>query len=323
MKFFWLFFLIFIFAPNLSGQNYYVAVVKGKVYYQNKLLKKRDKLKMKGVIRFTSQDDYIKVSGPGGLYRIDPTTDPKSSNEFLVAVREELFPKIREHDTSQDSWSANYNDYFYQSGGCYTFLEKSDLRRETPQLKKGEELGFLHETDQGLFYKTAVVEKRKLAIRKKDFTLVSDKKQDPVLKQTAIVQVLDKQKWKELIQGKDSISQILKSTPRYGAIPADTYGYTFDPEKREMNENKIPYPAIILDYMGPPRFVNRRKLMKDLRFHLKQCKASDIETFLGYFEYESYIWDTYGHLKKADLDKVLREDLKLTSQYDGSFDPIE
>ena len=41
-------------------------------------------------MRFTSKDDYVKFSGPGGLYTINPGMDRESDNEFLVAVKEAL-----------------------------------------------------------------------------------------------------------------------------------------------------------------------------------------------------------------------------------------
>lgn len=87
------------------SQNYYVAMVSGKVYYEKKLINKKDKIKMKGNLKFSSADDYVKISGPGGIYTIRPGDDPKSQNEFIVGVRQELFPPTRAFATVSNSMS--------------------------------------------------------------------------------------------------------------------------------------------------------------------------------------------------------------------------
>lgn len=325
MRIFCLLSFLIIIVPFASGQNYYVAVVKGKVFYEDRLLKKRDKIKMKGVLRFTSKQDYLKVSGPGGLYTINPGIDQDSGNEFLVAVKEEFFPKIRQHSTSMENISMDLSSqhYFDQKGRSGHFLDKTFLIRKIPDLNEGEELGFLHETSSGLIYKTAQTNEKHLLIREQDFSF----KKNTELKQTAIVQVRNKSKWLELISDKDSIAQVEPLVDRYtwGFI-ADTQGPTMDidSETGEVTQiEEIPKPAEILDFMGPPSFVNRKKMVKDLRFHLRKCKATDIETFMEDYEFEDYIFDTYGYLREyPDIDDVLRKDLKLTSRYDGSIVPV-
>jgi hypothetical protein len=79
----------------LSAQNFYVAIVKGKVFYDDKPLKPRDKIEMKGSFRFSTPDDYVKVSGPTGFHTIRPIKKANGGFEFLRAVQAELFPEAK------------------------------------------------------------------------------------------------------------------------------------------------------------------------------------------------------------------------------------
>jgi hypothetical protein len=87
--------LCLLFSLSLTAQNYYVALVKGKVYYEDVLLKPRTKIELKGNLRFTTKDDYVKVSGPGGIHTIRPVAKKTGGYEFLRAVTQELFPAAK------------------------------------------------------------------------------------------------------------------------------------------------------------------------------------------------------------------------------------
>lgn len=80
---------------SLSAQSYYVAIVKGKVYYEDVLLKPKTKIELKGNFRFTTKDDYVKVSGPNGIHTIRPKEKEGGGYEFLRAVTQELFPAAK------------------------------------------------------------------------------------------------------------------------------------------------------------------------------------------------------------------------------------
>lgn len=80
---------------SLSAQSYYVAIVKGKVYYEDVLLKPRTKIELKGNFRFSTKDDYVKVSGPNGIHTIRPEEKEGGGYEFLRAVTQELFPAAK------------------------------------------------------------------------------------------------------------------------------------------------------------------------------------------------------------------------------------
>ena len=80
---------------TLPAQSFYVALVKGNVYYEEVLLKPRTKIELKGNFRFTTKDDYIKISGPTGIHTIRPQEKPDGGYEFLRAVTQELFPAAK------------------------------------------------------------------------------------------------------------------------------------------------------------------------------------------------------------------------------------
>jgi hypothetical protein len=50
---------------------------------------------MKGSFRFSTPDDYVKVSGPTGIHTIRPIKKPNGGFEFLRAVKAELFPEAK------------------------------------------------------------------------------------------------------------------------------------------------------------------------------------------------------------------------------------
>ncbi|MEM6771758.1 MAG: hypothetical protein AAF597_14340 [Bacteroidota bacterium] len=84
-----------LFGLALSAQSYYVALVKGKVYYEEVLLKPRTKIELKGNFRFTTKDDYVKVSGPSGIHTVRPQEKEGGGYEFLRAVTQDLFPAAK------------------------------------------------------------------------------------------------------------------------------------------------------------------------------------------------------------------------------------
>lgn len=85
-------FLCLLTGLLLPAQSYYVALVKGKVYYEDVLLKPKTKIELKGNFRFTTKEDYLKVSGPNGIHTIRPQEKAGGGYEFVQAVTQELFP---------------------------------------------------------------------------------------------------------------------------------------------------------------------------------------------------------------------------------------
>lgn len=125
---------LMLISVSAEAQNYYVTSFRGKITYQKKLLKKRDKIQVKGELRFSTKDDWVKVAGPGGIYTLKPEKPTTAGNEFFTALREELFPKVRLRGSFAHSFSIDgtrpdclsigtLNNYFDGT----TFLMREEL----------------------------------------------------------------------------------------------------------------------------------------------------------------------------------------------------
>lgn len=107
----------FLVCSVIQAQNYYVASLQGEVYYNDVPLQKRDRIQISGTIRFGSQDDWVKLSGPGGIYMFSADMRDEGNSEFLFTVRQELFPPVRHIATIAQS-----------------FLDLPDLNENEPEL---------------------------------------------------------------------------------------------------------------------------------------------------------------------------------------------
>lgn len=103
-----LFFLVIY--QTTYAQNYYVASLQGEVYYNDVPLQKRDRLQVSGTLRFGSQNDWVKLSGPGGIYTLSAYMRDEGSSEFLLTVRQELFPPVRHIATTSATMSVNLDE---------------------------------------------------------------------------------------------------------------------------------------------------------------------------------------------------------------------
>lgn len=293
------------------GQNYYVALVKGNVYYQDNLLKKRDKIKLKGTLKFTTRQDYVKISGPGGLYTIEPDQGIESGSEFLVAVREELFPRTRPLTTAVHSYVPGAFNYFQlDESWDYTFFNKTHFRETVPPPKADEEYGFLHLTHKGLIYRTAQVEDSLFIIRKEDFALDTIDGEAPYVYTTAMVFVKDKNRWLETIEKMDWPFKYERSFPAFKGEVPEYFFFPPDTLTRENLRQIETAPAEFLDVMGPSRFIDKSDYVKDLRFHKKLFKSKSLREFLQTNEFQDYLYESYGRIYPPDRWDVLENDLR-------------
>ncbi|MEM6397847.1 MAG: hypothetical protein AAF741_15970 [Bacteroidota bacterium] len=196
--------LIFLLSAfSLSAQNFYVAFVKGKVYYQEKLLKPRDKVTLKGEFRFTTVDDFVKITGPTGIHTIRPVKKEGGGFEFILAVTEELFPAPRLVSTSVLSTSFCPGDFFrlycpneytaevFFDGESRSFIyERADLLPD--------QIYYLFESKKlGYQLRQANLPDDRFQINRADYTLADPS--DSVLGQVHIIAVHDKSEMERLI----------------------------------------------------------------------------------------------------------------------------
>ena len=320
-KVFLLSLVFLLIGTHLSSQNYYVATVSGKVYYKGKILKKRDKIKIKGELKFSSKDDYVKFSGPGGLFTVSPESTPNRNNEFLVALRQELFPQERFHATVSNNFVMNYIIPFYfglNSSYSYTMYEEEYLKFDSDDIyAENGAFGFLHETDFGLVYMPTEVKDSLLYLSKNHFKLKTVDGKTPQIRKTAIVKVLNETLFDSLLVSLDSIAEFGIHADIHGDLnPINRTTYFYDADTEQM-DSLITQPAlIILDYISTPRFISKKDLVKDLKFHVKKTKAPDIETFLDDYGFDSYIFSTWGDLWHNKEYDILRNECQLKSIYD-------
>lgn len=279
---------LLFFVNFITAQNYYVASINGNVYYQNKLLKKRDKVIPKGNIRFKSANSYVKLSGPGGLYTLTPSMGKASGNEFLLTLSNELFPKIRMMTTAAPTFTLsaypNILNKWSFWGQHYSFLDKTTLPIEPTFTANGQAIYFLHETDQGLLYKKATIRRDSmLKIHINNFA-VGDNNH---VNGTLVVQISEP----ALL---DSIAANYKTLDEVIDMPIFT-----KEENKSTNQ--------ILDILGPCKVIDRRTFIKDMRFLKKTSDAQSMEEFLDTYDFKNYISETYG--KVYELQQVLRENV--------------
>lgn len=93
-KLLWILFLC-LWSQSITAQYYYVASLVGDVYYNDTLLKKRDRISLEGSIRFSDSQGLVKLSGPGGLYTLSADMAETTGSEFMLTLSQELFPKVR------------------------------------------------------------------------------------------------------------------------------------------------------------------------------------------------------------------------------------
>lgn len=278
------------------AQNYYVAIVKGEVYYQNKLLHKKDKVTPKGNIRFKDADSYVKLSGPGGLYTLSPKMGKASGSEFLLALSNELFPMVRPILSAMPG-SKYYPEYWHLGWRSYSFIENAELPIEPSMTANGQVIAFLHETKGGLSYRIAkVTPDSKLVIRAEDFDLGKSDNDSPKISKTAILQIGELAILDKLVANYATIEDVGKEIPTYNGIIASSEGY-----KAPKNQ--------ILDIISWPGVIDKKKFVKDLRFQINQCGATTQREFLINYMFEEYLREAYGNI--YELQDVLAKDLGL------------
>ncbi|MBV6655495.1 MAG: Gfo/Idh/MocA family oxidoreductase [Mameliella sp.] len=287
-------FLILGIAFNLPAQSYYVAIVKGEVFYQDQLLKRRDKIELGGELRFSSADDYVKVSGPGGLHIIYPQgKQPNRKNEFLVSVRQELFPEVRMRATVANNISVITEGRYFGlegKGGRYLFPQHYSI--DSVRLSEAEALGLLHATSKGLVWEPLILENGDFTIDSTTFQLPDNLQIDS----SAIVLVRDHGYWDELMgqfDNMEAISGLVGAYYSYLEGPGGT-GNEGVSQNEETMDNDNATKVEILDYLRPFEFVNPRIFFEDMRFHVEKSGARTSSEFIRDQFYDEYIREVYS-----------------------------
>lgn len=275
------------------AQNYYVASVQGEVYYQNKLLKKKDKVILKGDLRFKSAASQVKLSGPGGLYTLAANKGRAKGNEFLITLSNELFSTPTFKETARPSFGApppNILSYWHFFGR-YTFFNHTTLHIDPSMTAKGQTILFLHETNQGLSYQKADIRKDSMLVLPiKSFN--SSKGRN--FQTTLILQIGDPLVLDNILLWCKTIDEVIQSDN----FPPIDY-------EKPLVDNQI------LDRLTY-KVIHKRAFIKDIRFLIKNCNCNPKSQaeLLNLPGFEEYIQETYGNVYK--LEQILKEEFGLS-----------
>ncbi|MFN7118904.1 MAG: hypothetical protein ACK4TA_19050 [Saprospiraceae bacterium] len=273
--------LFFIITP-LAAQNYYVAAVKGVVNYQNKPLKKKDKVTLKGDFRFKTKDSYVQLSGPGGLYKFTADMGRASWNEFLLTLSNEILPKLSFKTTARPSFGADprISNIWDLRGRRYAFLNGTKLIIDPAFTAKGESIFFLHKGYLELTYQKATIQRDSLLVLK---AANFPQSLDGTSYTTYIVQISDPALLDTLVAEYQKVRSVRDLS-------------VFTTEDATTGNQ-------ILDVVQDGKMINKRALMKDLRFLIKSSQPKTQAEFLEIFEMGDYIKENYGNIYK--LEKIL------------------
>jgi len=301
MKFAQLLLLLCLLANCATAQNYYVAAVKGAVYYKNKLLIKHDKVAIGNEIRFKSLDSYVKLSGPGGLYTLSASDGKASGNEFLMTLSNELFPPVRMIATVASNFTEEIFPVGYWGFG-YTqapnFLDQTVLPIPHNLVTEGQLIVFIHETDQGLVSRKATIQQDSmLMIHAADFDLSATNTPKTKIKTSVIAYIGSPAILDTLLANHKTVEDLERVLPVYRNY------------RTHISSLLVFGRSQILDSMGAAKIIDRQQFMSDLRAHIKRCKPKSQAEFLYPYRFESYINRTYGSVYQ--LRGILREELGL------------
>lgn len=272
-----------------NAQTYYVAIVHGTVSYNGVPLKPKSKITATGELRFSSKEDYVKVSGPGGIHTLRPEKQVPSSSEFFTALSDELFPKIRMRGSFANSISVDYADpYFFSfesaiwDGATYSLREMSEDRMDDlvfAYKKKNAEVVSI----------PATFRKNELEVRAATFADAAST--------VYIVLMEDPAGWARSVsmaKKVDSLDVFSHSLLR----PANPDAETADVKVATSLQGYAPTgtSGILLGYLDLSSIITAKKklIFKDLRRQVKWTRPASAREFFDDFEMESFYGEEFG-----------------------------
>ncbi len=289
--------ILMLASSPLVAQNYYVSFIKGKVSYNGKPVKLRSKITRKGELRFGTMDDYLKVSGPGGIYTLRPEKPAAGGTEFFTALRDELFPTFRMRTTVSGGMVFDATDPFWFDGGDGGIRWEGEGQNLTGELaeKAGQLFFLLKLSDSTLVSLPATIKKDKLVFRAETF-------QDYKIYRAGIVFVNDPAEWATKVATAKSFDEV-GMISHTELIPPGT---VIDEGMIEPPFNLVDYENfllgnyqqksanILLGDLYPYLIINRKALYKDLRRQIKWIKPDSTKELVDNNAFEDYIQQKYN-----------------------------
>lgn len=249
-------FIFLCLGGSVTAQHYYVAFLKGNITYNGKPLAKRNRIRANGQLKFSSENDVLKVSGPGGVYTFLPDK-PNGRGEFITALREELFPTARARGSYAANFAANYGDpTFFFGKDSYPQLSPTSypLRGET--IGRNQDLFLVATGPAGLLTAPATVKGNILTLTARPFRAY-----DPT--EVHLVLVNDPELWQRRTQPGSTLDQL-------GMV-----SHALPP-----SGNLQSHPITLLNSYQPGLMNERKEVFRQLRRQLKYIRPATADTFL-------------------------------------------
>lgn len=310
-----LFLCFLLFSISLNAQNYYVTAINGRVTYNKKPLKKRDKIQVKGKLVFSTQDDWVKVVGPGGIYRLQPQEKSSTGSEFFTALREELFPLVRQRGSY--AYNIVTDGARPDCIGISPFLNYFNGHTfALPDQLKGFErdLYYIFLVEDGVVARPAKVKSAGLKLDAKywkditpnDNVRFSDETPDGyILEYAAIIVVNDEQAFRSALDTARNFIHLGLDLYSCSAFDGPAIGYYIGDDKLKSDSLKVSgyaYPDVnqpeatgtLLSYFYTNGFIDRKAFDKELRFLVKKTQPENASAFLEDMQFDTYLEDKYG-----------------------------
>ncbi|MEM7575000.1 MAG: hypothetical protein AAF433_18995 [Bacteroidota bacterium] len=322
-----LFCLFFSLGSSVIAQNYYVAIIKGSVTYNGKALKVRDKIQPNGELRFSAAGDYIKVSGPGGIYTLTPEQQSSGGGEFFTALREELFPatRLRGSFSSAIGMGPFEPDYFSLASHL-SYFDKTLIPLREALLGHEQQLAFVTQSTDGTIHSIAApIKDGALVLDRRSFdgidisagTIVGDSSYQR--HSTAVVVVNNPVAWSESLATANSINElnwdsytIAKDYSGAGMFMIATSEEELSPAELAARQTLLAeqeaagraFPSVdyadaaatVLDYFSPLNLVDFRVFKRDLKRQIRAMRPSSYRELMHDFYFDEYLEEVYGTL---------------------------
>lgn len=281
--------LLSVLISDLNAQSYYVAIVKGQVYYQNQPLQRRDKITLGGQLRFSSPQDYVKVSGPGGLHTLRPPGQSAGSgNEFLLALRQEIFPTVRYSTTASPYIPPTdpTRPYFLLEGRGFATFAGTNFALPEADLAQQKRLGFLHETPKGLRFQALPADATGFILDPAYMNVYDKKGRSLPILRSVLIGIQDMTAWSAYWPTLKRLDQLSNTV-----VPTRSIGQT------------APTVAIATEYdrLGAIRFYDREAFREDIEPLVMSARPSSTREFMDDFSFSAdYIQEQYPGLRSSD-----------------------
>jgi hypothetical protein len=298
---------LLLLAPGLSAQNYYVAFVKGKVFYNEAPLKVRDKITLSGNLRFSTGSDFIKVSGPSGLHTISPAKKDGGGYEFLRAVTAELFPVPKPVNSMVLSAWQDGMDYLGlhdQNQYMPDYFLEGEWRPVSP---------YLEVPAKDFYWVSATNKDKRPAVKAatlRDTSLVLDRTNFSFDRpdQTAyLFYVTQPKAFRKLIRRVDDLDDLARLfTAKEDLYGPDLPGHLFRLHKKYISKGE---PARYLTYVIPEQILPSDEILEEMWFFFNQNPGDGLRDFMfanmkeapGY---DSILLEQYGEMNFTAVEEL-------------------